>query len=281
MVIAYAVCLQGVFIMKSIRGVLAHISAAVFFSVLNQPLCGAGVFSRTEALGNGNLDASVGLNADKTYTHAFNIRSGDLSINGVSFTGTAGDNYSGVPGSFLLSGFHMNTGGGSTIGAGSGLNTLLNGFIYNGSPAALTLTNLVAGEDYILTFYNKSWGPDGTRFQNLSSSSGASDMFDENAGGEPNANLLRYTFSATGITERVQFIKFDTASMHLYGFSNEQVFNNAWSSGSMWSTAVWGAPGMPGSAGDNAVLPAQGSPTSMEVDTPVTLGHIRMDGTGT
>jgi fibronectin-binding autotransporter adhesin len=262
--------------MKAIRNMSVFVT--FICSAFCTALCsfGGGVFSSSEPLGNGNLDASVGLSTAKTYTHAYNIQGADVTVNGVFFTGVS--NYTGVDGSFLISGFNKTVSGGSVIGAGSGLNTLLNTFNFDGSPQTLTLTNLVAGESYTLTFYNKAWGPAGTRIQQLASASGTAGAFDENTGGEPNANLLRYTFTATGITESVAFTRVDTGSFHFYGFSAEQIFNNAWSSGADWSTATWGTPGVPGSAGANADLPAQGAPASINLDVPVTVGHIRMDG---
>jgi autotransporter-associated beta strand protein len=241
---------------------------------------GGGAFSTSEPLGSGNLDAIIGLSTNKTYTHAYNMNggSGTVTINNVVFTNTAVANYAGVSNSFSLSGWSQNTTGGSTIGAGSGLNTLLNSFIYNGNPSILTLTNLVAGESYILTVYNKSWGAVG-RIQTLTSSSGATGMFDENMGGEPNANLLRYTFTATNDMEWVKFGMWASGTLHLYGFSTEQVFNNAWNSGSAWSSSTWTPTGVPNSVGANADLPEQGSPSSIDIDVPVTIGHLRLDGT--
>ncbi len=261
--------------MKSIKCVWLSAMVMCIGLCAARPVLGNGAFSASEPLGNGNLDASVGLSTSKTYTHAYNIRGSDVSINSVPFTGVS--NYTGVDGKFLMSGWSANATGGSVIGTGSGLNTLLNTFNYNGNPAILTLTNLVVGESYILTFYNKSWGVAG-RIQTLASSSGATGMFDENMGGDPNANLLRYTFTATNITEWVKFAMWSSGTMHLYGFSTEQIFNNGWSSGSAWSSSTWTPTGVPNSVGANADLPAQGSPSSIDLDVPVTVGHLRLDG---
>ena len=49
-------------------------------------------------------------------------------------------------------------------------------------------------------------------------------------------NLLRYTFTASGTSETLNFAQ-TGASMHFYGFSTEQVFNNTWTSGADWTTA--------------------------------------------
>ncbi len=243
------------------------------------PSFGGGMFSASGALGNGNLDASIGLNSGKTYKHAYNIRGGDVTVNGVGFTGVP--NFAGVDGVFGMSGWNMEVGNdGSDIGSGSGLNTLLKSFNYHdtGSPETLTLLNLEVGQAYILTFYNKAWGSaGGQRIQSVTTSSGAATVFDENMGGEPNANLLRYTFTATNATEWVSFARQGPGSFHFYGFSTEQVFNNVWGSGADWTSATWGK-GVPNAAGANANFTSQGAPTAINLDAPVTVGHIQFDG---
>lgn len=262
--------------MNSIKYVWLSVLVMCIGLCATLPAFGAGAFSQSGPLGNGNLDASVGLSTNKTYTHAYNIRGTNLAINGVAFTGVT--NYTGVADSFGMSGWNNNTTGGSTIGAGSGLNALLNTFNYEGSPEALTLTNLVVGESYILTFYNKAWGsPGAERVQSVTTSSGAATRFDENMGGEHNANLLRYTFTATNSTERVQFERQGSGSFHLYGFSTEQVFDNVWGSGADWTSATWGK-GVPSAVGVNASFTGQGSPTAINLDAPLTVGHLRLDG---
>ena len=262
--------------MKSSRRAYLTLTQALAAFVMGQVSLswGSGVFSSSGALGDGNLDASIGLNATKTYTHAYNIRGTNVTINGVLFTCVT--NFTGVPGSFLMSGWDAQRSGGSTNGAGSGLGALLWDFNHNGTAQTLTLTNLTVGQTYILTFYNKAWGLAGRRIQSVTSSSGAATAFDENVGGEPNANLLRYTFTAARTTEAIRFSGSDT--MHLYGFSTELLsITNSWISGSDWTTATW-TNGVPNAAGSTANLPAQNAPTSLQLDTPVTVGHLRFDG---
>jgi autotransporter-associated beta strand protein len=241
---------------------------------------GAGAFSQSGPLGNGNLDASVGLSTSKTYTHAYNCNGVSTNINGVLFTGFT--TITGVSGSFGMSGWgttHPGTGG-STIGAGSGLNALLTPFFYSGSPETLTLNNLVVGQTYILTFYNKSWGAPGGRLQKVTSYGGSETLFDENVGGDPNANLLRYTFTAVNTTEWVRFEEQSfNATMHLYGFSTELLsLTNTWTSGSgNWSESNWSA-GVPDGQNAQAVFPSQGAPTVIQLDAPVKIGHLQLDG---
>ncbi len=263
--------------MKSIRSEWLAVMLSGLGLVAALPSFGGGAFSTSGPLGNGNLDASIGLNAAKTYTHAYNIRGGDVTINGVSFTGV--NNFTGVDGSFSMSGWNLMSSGGSTIGAGSGLNALLAAFNYNNSENVLSLSNLGAGKTYVLTFYNKAWGSAGNdRVLAVTSSSGAATTFDENMGGDVNANLLRYTFTASSDSEWVKFATLISGTMHFYGFTTEQVFNNAWSGGADWTTATWGTPGVPNSRGANASFPAQGSPTAINLNAPVTVGHLQFDG---
>ncbi len=266
--------------MNSIRCVWLSVIVTGLGLCATRPVFGAGAFSQSGPLGSGNLDASVGLSTNKTYTHAYNCNGVSTNINGVLFTGFSST--AGVSNSFSMTGWvnaHVGTGG-STIGAGSGLNVLLTPFFYYGSPETLTLTNLVVGQNYILTFYNKAWD-NGTRLQSVTSSGGAATMFDQNIGGTPNANLLRYTFTATNTTERVRFEEqvFNT-SMHLYGFSTELLsLTNTWTSGSgSWSAANWSA-GLPDGQNAQAVFPSQESPATIQLDTPVKIGHLQMEGT--
>jgi autotransporter-associated beta strand protein len=251
------------------------------------PVFGAGAFSQSGPLGSGNLDASVGLSASKTYTHAYNIYggSGTTNINGVAFTNLAGANYTGVSNSFSMAGWDANLAGGDVIGAGSVLGFLLGTFNYkNGAglyQQTLTLNNLVAGQPYILTFYNKSYGAAGGRLQALSSSGGAEGVFDEDLGGQPNANVLRYTFLATSTNEWVRFAALiSNASYHLYGFSAEILsLTNNWTSGSgNWSAPNWSA-GVPDGQNAQAVFLPQASPTTIQLDTPAKIGHLQMGGT--
>lgn len=242
-----------------------------------------GMFSQSGPLGNGNLDASVGLSSSKTYLNAVNINggAGTLTINGVVFSGTAGANPGG--GTWSTAGLESVHTGGDVIGGSLG--ALLNTFNYSsakpaGASETFTLSGLTAGQTYVMTFYSKSWDNAGVRLLDTTSSSGASLLpYDQSIGGSPNVNLLRYTFTASNTTESVSFTqRAFNHSMHQYGFSTEHVFTNAWASGADWTTAAWGAPGVPNAAGANANLLAQGTPTVLNLDAPVTVGHVQLDG---
>ena len=65
---------------------------------------------------------------------------------------------------------------------------------------------------------------------------------------------------------------------HFYGFANEQVFNNTYGGGANFSTATWSVT-TPNYAGSNAAFPAAGSPTTVNLDTNETVGHIQFAGT--
>lgn len=266
--------------MSSIRSIWlsAMVMCGVFCAALSA--FGGGAFSQSGPLGNGNLDASIGLSTSKTYTNAYNCNGANVTINGIPFTGF--NTITGVNGAFSMTGWAVphNGASGDTIGAGSGLNTLLTPFFYNGSPETLTLTNLVVGQTYILTFYNKSWGDAEGRLQTLTSLGGASSVFDENVGGANNANLLRYTFTATNITEWVKFTAVVPGNtMHFYGFTTELLsLTNTWTSGSgNWSALNWSA-GVPNNRNAQAVFPARSVQSVIRLDAPVKVGHLQFEG---
>jgi len=229
-------------------------------------------------LGTGNFDASVGLSASKTYVSAVNIGGSALTINGVSFAGTGtAVNPSGT--GFTTSGAPTRLFNDQSAVTGS-LGTLLDSFLYGGSAQTVTLNNLSAGQTYTLTFYNRQWDASGpTRGLNTTTTSGATlSFFESPAGGVQNSlNLLRYTFTATGTSEAITFTAQTAATFHNSGFSTEQVFNNAWVSGSDWTTATWGV-AAPNGVGTNADFAAQASPTTITLDAPTTLGNLRVAG---
>ena len=237
-----------------------------------------GVFSDSGALGTGNNDANVGLSAQKTYFDAVNLQGGNLTINGVLFTGASGANPSN--GTFTTTGLPSLFGGGGAIPGGQ-LGALTNDFVYGGNPESVTLTGLTIGQTYVMTFYDRSWENAGQRVQTFSASSGASTVFDENTGatGQGNLNLLRYTFTASTANETLTIAPQNPGNtFHFYGFSTEQVFNNAWTGGANWTSATWGV-GTPNGAGANADFTAQGAPTTINLDAAQTVGHVRFAGT--
>ena len=171
-------------------------------------------------------------------------------------------------------------GGGGTLPAGV-LGTLDNVFIYGGNPGKFYLTNLTAGQTYVLTFYARAWEGAGARRQNITTTSGASTMYDVdmNALVQGQANLLRYAFVASTNNEVLTITPQVAANtMHTYGFSTEQVFNKSWVSGANWTSATWSPTGGPNAPGANAYFTAPGSPTIITLDAAQTVGNLQFDG---
>ncbi len=231
-----------------------------------------------------NLDSSVGLNANKTYLNAVNMNGPALTINGVPFVGSGGPNVIGP--NYSITGQTNAFGGGGTTNYTGQLATLTNTFDYGGNPGTVTLSSLTPGQTYVLTFYQRSFDAAGQRIQNITTSDGASFQQDVDFGasGQGFLNVFRYTFVAIGASETLTIspqIAADT--MHIYGFTTEQVINNSWVSGANWSTAAWldaatGTSVTPNYVGSNANFTAQAAPTTITLDGPESVGHIQFDG---
>jgi fibronectin-binding autotransporter adhesin len=242
----------------------------------------AGVGVQATIGSSGNLDGSVGLNANKTYVNAVNLDGAALTINGVNFAaGSSGNPDTGTGNngtSWSISGLGSHNEG-STANFTGQLATLTSTFIYGGNPGVITLSGLTAGQTYVYTIYSKGWEAAGNRLQNVTTSDGGTFTFDVDAAGASNLSLTRYTFVATGSNEILTITPQVAANtQHFYGFSTEQVFNNSWQSGANWSTASWSVT-TPNYAGANASLPAQNAPTTLNLDTAEIVGHIQFDGT--
>ena len=236
-------------------------------------------------LGAGNSDTAVGLSANKSFLHAYNLGEAvNVSVNGVSFTGVAGANPT-VASVFSTSGLGNVYGGGGTNPAGQ-LGALTNKFVYGATTVAevVTLSNLTIGNTYIYTLYTRSWEAT-ARAANMTAT-GASVTpggfsFNENVGATAQGDLvmMRYTFQATSTTQTISAAPaVSGTTIHMTAFTTENVFNNSWSSGTNWTTATWGGPGVPNSAGSNANFSAQGVPTSINLNANVTAGHVQFDG---
>lgn len=255
---------------------LAHsIRALVCASLGASALATEAVFSSGAFSG----DADSGVSSTKTYTAIANVIGGNVTVNGVTFIGSgtiepaslsgAGWALTGVPNQFGSGGNHTVTFGGSVI------DDLFDGFQYNGQPGTLTLNGLTIGQTYVATLYNEAWGLGANRTQAVTSSEGASTVYNED---EFEASTLRYTFVATGTTTALNFApKQGGNTMHFYGVSNEQVFNNSWIGGTTASASAWSA-APPFGVGKSASFGAQGGPTNFDLDVPVTTGHVQFDG---
>lgn len=134
------------------------------------------------------------------------------------------------------------------------------------------------------TLYTRSWEAT-ARAANMSATGAsvtpAGFSFNENMGATAQGSLvmLRYTFQATTTSQVINAAPaVSGTTIHMTGFTTENVFNNSWTSGADWTTATWGAPGVPNGAGTNANFTAQGAPTSINLNANVTTGHVQFDG---
>ena len=242
------------------------------------PLTGA--FSWTN-LGYANSDTLVGLSSGKTYLENVNLNGALIQVNSVPFAASSGANPTGT--GWVFTGAPSTYNAGGQTNPGGQLGVLTNDFIY-GSTSTLSLSGLTVGQDYIVTYYNKSWESTGNRIQLLSANNNGPSgvVYDEDgaAAGQGELELLRYTFQATATTQTITAAPAVAGTtMHLYGFGVEPLsFNKSWSSGGTWSTAVWSPTGAPNAQGANANFTAQGSPTAINLDANVTLGHLQFDG---
>lgn len=264
----------------------ARLAIATLFGIATaaQAQTFTGAFSAVN-MGSGNSDTLVGLNANKTFLHAYNLNDTvNVTVNGVTFTAINGANPT-VAGVFTTSGLGTVYPGGGTNPAGQ-LGLLTNKFVYGAGTTAqvVTLNNLTIGNTYVYTLYTRSWEAT-ARAANMTAS-GASAVpggfsFNENMGATAQGSLvmLRYTFQATSTSQVISAAPaVSGTTIHMTGFTTENVFNNSWTSGGNWTTATWGAPGVPNGAGTNANFTAQGAPTSINLNANVTTGHVQFDG---
>ena len=129
-------------------------------------------------------DGDSGARNTKIYTAIANIIGGNVTLNGVNgatFIGS-GNALSGTgwaltntPSPFGGGGNHTTNFGASTI------DDLFDGFQYGGNPGTLTMSGLTVGQTYITTLYNEAWGLGANRTQNVTSSEGASIVYNEDA----------------------------------------------------------------------------------------------------
>ena len=225
-------------------------------------------------------DADSGVNTAKTYIAIGNIIGGNVTVNGATFIGSGGDTF-GAGWTLSGAGAPFGSGGDHTGFVGQAITGLFDGFQYNGNPANLNFSGLTAGQTYVATLYNEAWGLGDPRSQTVSSTEGASFLFNEDA---LVASALRYTFVATGTSTDLSFLpQIPGNTMHFYGLSSEQVFNKAWSPtvDSTWNTAGnWSPGGAPNGVGSNATFSAQAGANTVTLGGATTTGHIEFQGTG-
>ena len=89
----------------------------------------------------------------------------------------------------------------------------------------LTITGLTPGTRYVTTFYTTSFGGAGGRFCNIIAGDNPSNTtrIDENALGDSNGRLIKYTYTATGTEMSFLFAaEYLGNTWHHYAFSNEE-----------------------------------------------------------
>ncbi len=227
-------------------------------------------------------DADSGVGTAKTYTAIANIIGSDVTVNGKTFIGsgtaTSGTGWAltNVPNLFGGGGNHTTTFGASSI------DNLFDGFQFGGNPGTLTLSELTPGQTYVATLYNEGWAWPGfdDRTNILTSSEGATIRYNPDG---LEASMLKYTFVATGATTTINTAQTRTNySLHMYGLSNEQVFNNTWTPAvdSTWETGGNWSVATPNAVGANASFSAQAGATSVSMTGNKTVGHVQFLGTG-
>jgi hypothetical protein len=203
-------------------------------------------------------DASSGISADKTYTHAIS-GGGAATVNGVSFglldAGNTPANFVWDTGLFTKNQIAPINNGqwipadGGVAETETGLRSLLGGFTFSGngdqagSTQTFTLSGLTAGTTYDLRLYIRPWGtllPGTSRPIDFTFTNGAQVempfgalMVDRpgtvlNSGNIHAAYFLSFTYTAEGTDLVVRAKVPDSAvgasgSLHLYGLTNEVV----------------------------------------------------------
>ena len=117
------------------------------------------------------------------------------------------------------------------------------------------------------------------RTQTITTTGGATATFDQDFNDwVGNLNILRYTFTAGGTSEAINFANTGGTASTSTASPPSRSFNNTRSTGGNWTDSAWSV-GEPIGVGSNADFTAQGSPTSINLDANRTVGHIRFDGT--
>ena len=227
-------------------------------------------------------DADSGVSTAKTYTAIANIIGNNVVVNGATFIGsgaaTSGTGWAltNMPNLFGGGGNHTTNFGASSI------DDLFDGFQFGGNPGTLTLSDLTPGQTYVATLYNEgwSWPALDDRTNILTSSESATIRYNPDG---LEASMLKYTFVATGATTTINIAQTRTNySLHMYGLSNEQVFNNTWTGAAdaTWETAGNWSVATPNAVGANASFSAQAGATAVSMTGNKTVGHVQFLGTG-
>ncbi len=209
----------------------------------------AGTFTIVDLPATGT-DAAIGINGNKTYTHAFDFGSrAPATINGVVFergptanltaaytrTSRQGYGYTIADTRAAMNIQATHAGNDPSAQVDGNSKELLWDMIYHGGSVInqgirLTLSNLVPGTVYSTRFYYRNWsltGPDASRKLDFKADGESHGTFSDvinvwlDAGG---AHYVNYTFTADDTNVEFQFITtIHNYGVHIYGFTNEVV----------------------------------------------------------
>ncbi|MES2660794.1 MAG: Ig-like domain-containing protein [Verrucomicrobiota bacterium] len=168
-------------------------------------------------------DESSGISGEYLYTHAFNMATaGSWNINGIQFSGNP--NFLNGPGYNIgITNIGPTDSDNNITGHSSDLGTR---FFYGGSPAVVTLTGLVPGKEYVLTFYSTGWEAPGNRVIGFFGKQGEDPVFlDQNQFGLNNGTCFDYHYTAKpdgSIQVMTSAATNGSASLHYYALSNRE-----------------------------------------------------------
>ena len=179
-----------------------------------------------------NSDATTGISTNKTYTHTYNfgVSSGTLTINGVVFTNTTAANNTGIPQGWRNFPPDNASGSESHIATPSGqIRELLRSLNFNRASGTMVVTGMEQGKVYEIRFYNRAWGEGADRTQTITfrPDSATADKIVFNPDAAPKTDQVlayRYTAQASGELGIELNAKISGNTFHVYGFSNELVW---------------------------------------------------------
>ena len=178
-------------------------------------------------------DAATEISTNKAYTHAVNFgaASGTLEINGVTFANSTANNNTSQygwrnfpPKATSNNHQHINTPSANKI------HTLLQSLNWDlPSGGTMVVTGLEPGTPYEIRFYNRAWTPGDNRSQIITFKPDAAtaDIFPFNPDAKKVDQVIAYRYIASDSRELEITIDRNNpgngSSLHIYGFSNEQL----------------------------------------------------------
>lgn len=171
-------------------------------------------------------DATSGINASGSYTHAYNFGNNATnapatSINGIAFDSASGTNPSAS--NFSLTGYGNAFGVDTNNVTTGGSDDIANSFIFGGNPGQLTLTGLSPNSTNTLNIFGVGFDESSARTATFSDPANGSIDVDENAFGNNNGIRIQYDYATDGTGNAVIDITPANGAItyHVYGFANE------------------------------------------------------------